>query len=240
MISRRTFAQTSIAAGLVSAPAWGAARPVLVELFTSQGCSSCPPADEVLAKLSARPDVVAVAFHVDYWDHLGWKDPFASPAFTRRQRDYRAAFGNRSVYTPQMVFNGTVEFPGQSQSDAARAVDAAARSGFDRPALSLQRTNGEVIIEIGAGSAGPSTAVFGAVYGMAKTTRVSRGENAGRTLDAINIAKGVDILGRYGGEPMRISWRPNVTDAAGLAVWLQPEGLGAVSAAAQLRLSETV
>src|SRR5256885_1258006 len=84
----------------------------VVELFTSQGCSSCPPADAVLTELAKRRDVVALSFHVDYWDNLGWKDPLASAAFTSRQRGYRAALGLCQIYTPQMVIGGTAEMPG--------------------------------------------------------------------------------------------------------------------------------
>ena len=130
MLNRRHCLAAAAALGL-SRPAWPAGTaPVLVELFTSQGCSSCPPADATLTKLALRDDVVALSFHVDYWDNLGWNDPFASRAHTRRQRDYARAFGNRSVYTPQMVFDGRLE--GAVQSDGA-AVDMLDRIGARPP-----------------------------------------------------------------------------------------------------------
>ncbi len=238
MISRRGFVQTSVAAGLVVAPAQAAPHPVLVELFTSQGCSSCPPADEVLSRLAQRTDVVALAYHVDYWDYIGWKDPFAKPAFTARQREYRKAFGNQSIYTPQMVFNGTVEFPGQNESEATRAVSAAVSRADQGPSISLRRGADAITwIDIAASSARMPVSVFGAVYGTTKTTQVRRGENAGRTLSNINMAKSIQILGPYSGEATNISWQPDVTDAAGLAVWVQPSALGPISAVAQLRIS---
>ena len=240
MISRREFVQTSVAAGLVAAPAMAATRPVLVELFTSQGCSSCPPADDVLSHLAQRADVVALAYHVDYWDYIGWKDPFARPAFTARQREYRKVFGNQSIYTPQMVFNGAVEFPGQNEPEATRAVSAAAQRADQGPSIALRRGADAITwIEIEASSLRAPVSVFGAVYGMGKSTRVSRGENAGRTLSNINMAKSVQILGPYAGDVTRISWQPDLTEAAGLAVWIQPNNLGPVSAVAQLRISSS-
>src|SRR6059036_991639 len=93
--------------------------PVVVELFTSEGCSSCPPADAFLGELAQRPDIVALAFHVDYWDYIGWKDPYASPLTTQRQHDYAAALHLHMVYTPQMVVDGRADVVGSERSDVA-------------------------------------------------------------------------------------------------------------------------
>jgi hypothetical protein len=104
----------------------------VIELFTSEGCSSCPPADDVLAELAARRErgdaVVTLGFHVDYWDHLGWAEPFGSPAWTQRQTDYARALGLRGLYTPQAVINGTVERIGSRGREVRRAVDTALRA----------------------------------------------------------------------------------------------------------------
>lgn len=229
MITRRHFVHTRVTAGLLaSTPARAANNLVLVELFTSQGCSSCPPAD-----------VVALAFHVDYWDQLGWKDPFSSPEFTRRQRRYRAAFGNRSIYTPQMVFNGSIEFPGQEEREAACAVTTAASRSEQRPVIALQHnTDNSVLVNIDQGSAASNVSVFAAVYGRVTSTNVPSGENAGRKLANVNIAKSLERLGTHGGIPTQLTWRPDLANAAGVAVWLQPENLGPVQAVAQLRVSD--
>jgi hypothetical protein len=113
---------------ILSAPSLAQDRPVLVELFTSQGCSSCPPADALLHKLARRDDVVALALHVDYWDYIGWKDTFAKAAHSARQRAYAREAGRRMVYTPQMIINGAdhvvIGRPISTAPDPVRAVAA--------------------------------------------------------------------------------------------------------------------
>src|ERR1700736_1842766 len=106
----------SLGLAVVVTPAAAGERPIVVELFTSQGCSSCPPADALLAELAQRPDVIALGFHIDYWDDLGWKDPLSSPAATARQRDYARQFGRRQVYTPQLVVDGAEEAVGSDRA----------------------------------------------------------------------------------------------------------------------------
>src|SRR5215468_4014633 len=111
----------------------GVRSPVVVELFTSEGCSSCPPADAVLAQLQqtqpvAGAEVIALGEHVDYWNYIGWSDPFSAPVFSQRQNDYTNAFGAFSVYTPQMVVDGQTEFVGSKMSKALDAIAKAARA----------------------------------------------------------------------------------------------------------------
>jgi hypothetical protein len=241
MVSRRRFTQSLLAAGALAAPrpSWAAAAPTLVELFTSQGCSSCPPADDTLARLGARADVAALAFHVDYWDHLGWKDPFAAAAHTRRQRAYRAAFANRSIYTPQMVFGGRVELPGQSEGAALRALATASARTSPGPSLLIRRMGGnDLRIEVGAGPVDGEMVVFAAVAGTTKATHVRRGENAGRRLVNTNIVTQLDMLGTYAGAARIIAWRADLAQAAKLVVWVQAQALGPVLAVAQLSIAE--
>src|SRR6201989_1052779 len=108
-------------------PSSAGERPIVVELFTSEGCSSCPPADALLAELSARPDVLALSFHVDYWDRLGWKDPFSSPDATRRQHGYADLLGLATVYTPQMVVDGRWQAVGSDRNELEQALGSARR-----------------------------------------------------------------------------------------------------------------
>src|ERR1700726_1026943 len=115
------------------APLHAGERPIVVELFTSEGCSSCPPADALLAELAGRPDVLALSFHVDYWDRLGWRDPFSSPDATRRQHGYAELLGLSTVYTPQIVVDGRWQAVGSDRADVERALGAAQRSGDEVP-----------------------------------------------------------------------------------------------------------
>ena len=133
-------------------------RPVVVELFTSQGCSSCPPADKFLHKLAAHEDVIALALHVDYWDYIGWTDSFADPAYTKRQRAYAKTAGERVVYTPQMIINGADGVVGNRPMDVVDVIDRHRRLP-QTVALSLTRDGGDVVIEAEAVAAvdGPLT-----------------------------------------------------------------------------------
>src|SRR5712692_11374701 len=108
-------------------------RPIVVELFTSEGCSSCPPADALLAQLASRPEVLALSFHVDYWDRLGWKDPFSSPAATERQHRYAELLRLATIYTPQIVVDGKWQAVGSDRGEVERALDAARRDGTEVP-----------------------------------------------------------------------------------------------------------
>ncbi len=156
--------------------------PVVVELFTSQGCSSCPPAEALLNKLArdgkvAGRAVLPLAFHVDYWDDLGWADPYASPAWTERQRQYAHALGDDRVYTPELVVAGRVGFVG---SDALRAAKAIAAAPAQKP-LTATATWDASHLRIEA-SAPSDAALMVAIYQDGTRTKVSRGENRGETL----------------------------------------------------------
>ena len=177
--------------------------PVLVELFTSEGCSSCPPADALLAQLArTQPvrgaNVIVLEEHVDYWDRLGWKDPFSSEAATDRQTDYGAAFGGEQIYTPQMVVDGHAEFAGSSGGDALRAIRAASQA--QKPAVQLSWQNdGALSLHIESlpnFSAGDKPEVFLAITESMLRSDVRRGENAGRSLEHDGVVRQLVPLGK--------------------------------------------
>lgn len=167
-------------------PALAHAAPgvAVVELFTSEGCSSCPPAERVLADVAAdaartgRP-VYALEFHVDYWNSLGWHDPFSAAAYSDRQRAYALALGEEQVYTPQMIVNGTNAFVGSNRARADAAI-AAALKGTARVDLSITLTGDRLSFRAPAAPAGARLCV--AVVAPRQVVKVARGENAGRTL----------------------------------------------------------
>lgn len=159
----------------------GPRPPAVVELYTSEGCSSCPPADRWLSTLKTQDKVLALSFHVNYWNHLGWKDPFATPETTARQYRLKEALRGKYVYTPQVVLNGRDhrDWPGQSASSLDGLPAAAA------PALRLSREGNMVTAQISAAPGIPSTtelAGYWAVLQDGLTSKVTRGENAGESL----------------------------------------------------------
>jgi hypothetical protein len=171
-------------------------RPVVVELFTSQGCSSCPPADAYIGELAQHKEVLALSFHVDYWDDLGWKDRFSLGISTERQRVYSAAQGRSSVYTPQIVIDGKDDFVGTDRRNISQAL-AAARSGA-LVGISLQE--GDVVADLGAQTQIVPSEVLMVAYLRKATTSVGRGENSGRRLDEFNIVRGIRNLGQWKGD----------------------------------------
>lgn len=172
--------------------------PLVIELFTSQGCSSCPPAERLLDKLArdgalaGRP-LAPLAFHVDYWDDLGWVDPFASPAWTERQSEYARALGDKSVYTPELVVGGRVGVVG---SNTVRAVQAIAAAPAQIPIAATARwATSSVTVEATA----PANAdVFVAIWQDGTKTKVRRGENAGATLAGDRIVRRLQRVARAG------------------------------------------
>jgi len=189
-------------------PAQGPRTPVIVELFTSEGCSSCPPADALLARLDKiQPvpgaEVIALKQHVDYWNHLGWRDPYSSEQFSARQEGYARAFGNNGLYTPQMIVDGQTEFVGSQESRARQAIAQAARS--PKAAVHLAWASNpeagnamplEVRVEKLEGAmAGDTAEVFLAVTENNLHSEISSGENAGRKLDHTAVVRTLERIG---------------------------------------------
>jgi hypothetical protein len=214
--------------------------PVVVELFTSQGCSSCPPADELLGELAQRPGVIALAMHIDYWDYIGWKDPFASPKLTARQRDYVRNLGLRYVYTPQMIIDGRADVVGLHRNKVLKTIEKAARTrkGLE---VGFSRADGGKII-ISAGHApDDGAAVWLAVFDSRHETEVPRGENAGRKLLGYNVVRSMTRIGTWRGEAMEIPFDMAAAAAGGrdgCAVIVQQGRAGTVLGAAQMPLED--
>jgi hypothetical protein len=197
-------------------------RPAVVELFTSQGCSSCPPAEAYIGELAQHKDVLALAFHVDYWDDLGWKDPFSLGISTQRQYAYSTAVGRSSVYTPQVVVDGKDQFVGTDRRKIGAAL-AASRTGVP-VGISLERD--DVVVQLSAGQKAVPSEVLLVAYLRKATSSIGRGENAGRRLEEFNIVRGIRELGKWNGDP--VSFRATLAslprDATDVAVLVQSSG----------------
>ena len=208
--------------------------PVVVELFTSQGCSSCPPADKMMHELAGRSDVIALALHVDYWDYIGWKDEFAHPRNAERQRDYARHANRRSIYTPQMVIMGQTDIVGAKPIKLSDAI-AAYKNKPQPVQVSLTREGDTIRISAVAteGKAGPMVVHF-LRYQPKREARITRGENKGHTFQYANVTENWTILGDWDGrEPLTMA-----AEAPGdfpAVVLVQAPDNGPIYGAAQLK-----
>ncbi|WP_293881297.1 thioredoxin family protein [Sphingomonas sp.] len=203
-------------------------KPVVVELFQSQGCSSCPPADAVLNTLAARTDVIALNFAVTYWDRLGWKDTFAKPAYTDRQWDYARAAGRSNVATPQMIVGGRIAVLGSRFAEVETAI-AHARRVDDGPVMAISGSS----VTIGATKT-RTRATLWLVYYDPRTIEVAihAGENGGRTIPHRNIVKDLKAIGISTGKAGSFTL-PRAPTGLRTAVLLQAGGGGPIIAAIQ-------
>ncbi len=219
-------------AGSLSAMA-AAAQPVVVELFTSQGCSSCPPADALLGEVARRPGVVALAYHVDYWDELGWKDRFSIPEAAQRQRGYVRRLSKSGAFTPQAVVGGDTSFVGSSRD----AMDRALAEPRDALAVVLSRADASLLIDLPERWREPMD-VNVIAYLKEATTQIGRGENAHRALKEFNIVRSFRRLGQWNGAPqqMKVPVASLPPDATAVVVLLQRPGQGAIAGAGTLLL----
>jgi hypothetical protein len=212
-------------------------RPTVVELYTSEGCSSCPPAEAQIGALAQQPGILALAFHVDYWDSLGWRDRFALPIATQRQRDYAEALRLPSVYTPQLVIDGRRDLVGGASLAALRSAAASGAQGAAVPIeLSIQAQS--LLISVPAASTGAASDVLLIGYLPAAVSKVMRGENAGRELHEFNIVRSLERLGGWHGQAQqfRVALADLPPDASSVAVLLQQHGRGPILGAASTPL----
>ncbi len=193
------------------APVASAAMPVVLELFTSQGCSSCPAADALLKTYAERPDVIALSLSVDYWDHLGWKDTLASPKHALRQRAYAKALGTGNVYTPQVVIDGAAETIGSNKALIEKAIGRTSAARKSAVALVAKNDGKRVKIEIAGETSQPggeATAASGtiwlAIVSPQVDEKIKHGENRGRKLSYYNVVRELTAVGMWAGKPMTI------------------------------------
>lgn len=214
-----------------------ATEPVLVELFTSQGCSSCPPADALAGRLNEQDDVVVLSFHVSYWDYIGWQDPFATAETTDRQYQYAAALGQRNVYTPQMVIGGRTHVVGSDEDKVRGAIADLARSTGQGPAIAVSRAGDRFRISIGAAAFDGDADIWLARYDSRHDTDVARGENRGRTMTNFNVVRDLRQVGSWNGEATQIMLESAALVAAhgqdGCAVIVQAANHGPIISVAK-------
>jgi hypothetical protein len=195
-----------------TAAAVAAETRAVIELFTSQGCSSCPPADQLLGQLAKEPGVVAMSLPIDYWDYLGWKDTLATPGHTARQRAYAGARGDRAVYTPQVVVNGTVHVQGSDKPAIERAIaQTRQQAGTLSVPVALTMDGGRIHVTVTASPEGRAAAeVWLCPITKNVPVAIGRGENRGQTITYYNVARRWIKLGDWTGTTR--SWSLPVSD----------------------------
>ena len=185
---------------VLSYEAAAASRPVVVELFTSEGCSSCPPADALLTELARRGDLLSLAFHVTYWNSLGWRDPYSFEAATSRQATYAAQLGGGS-YTPEIVVDGRRGMVGSERGEVFAAISASDRSA--KTPIRISRSGSGVTVALAAGGRRGRVLLIG--FDPQRQTHVGRGENSGRLLVESNVVRSMRSIGDYDGSPLTLS-----------------------------------
>ena len=217
--------------------AWaGSKRPVVVELYTSQGCSSCLPADLFLAKLADRKDVIALSLPITYWDMLGWKDTLASEANTRRQKAYAQAMGHGGVYTPQIIVDGVGDIVGSHEAAVETAIEAHDADLHNVP-VTLSATPHELRVLVGAGTERDDATIWMFQILAKATVAIHAGENEGRSMTYRNIVRDVKAVGMWKGQAVsldlpRQDMMSEPHDA--IAIVVQENGYGHIIGAALL------
>ena len=240
MMSRRlAFAGAFLAATVLANGACADAYPVVVELFTSQGCSDCPAADRIVAELAKRKDVIALSLPITYWDMLGWKDTFATDANTKRQKAYARTMSRSGIYTPQMIVDGILDVVGNRRSRVMLAIDMRAQHhpNGEQPGLSLAVGSGHVEISIAATNAKiKPLATIWVMHTLSQgAVDVQQGENRNHRLAYANLVRDIERVGEWNGDEMKIEVPAATVGHArqdGVAVILQNHDHGEVMAAA--------
>jgi hypothetical protein len=210
-----------------------AQSPVVVELFTSQGCPSCPPADKLLHELAQRDDVIPLALHVDYWDYIGWKDEFSHPDYAKRQRGYAVQAKRRSVYTPQMIVNGVTDIVGARRMELSKAIAHHADLP-SRVELSVNRSGSEILINAQPTNVDGPLIVRMLRYTPQRSAHITRGENAGHTMLYANVTENWTVLAEWDGTTA-LTLTSVVEGDKPVVVLVQQDQYGPILAAVRLR-----
>jgi len=229
---------------IIASGAYADEPPVVVELFTSQGCSSCPPADKFLGELAKRPELLVLAFHVEYWNYIGWTDPYSKPWATRRQRDYSTRLKQRFIYTPEMVVQGSAEGIGSERDTIEALIRTAAENRPPHPDLKLHwRDDGALLVDLGDGRSpsGQPATVWLVGFDRMHTTQVMAGENEGKTAWDHRPVRSFRRLGGWAGYSEELVVPPdeakNLGDY-GAAIIVQQDGTGPILTAASATLPQ--
>lgn len=216
--------------------------PIVVELFTSQGCSSCPPADKFLGQLAKRPGILPLGFHVAYWNYIGWTDPYSKPWAARRQREYAKRLEQRFVYTPEMVVQGEFEGVGSERGKIDALIRAAEVHRSPHPDLVLHwRADGTLVAKVGAGKAPPRdpATLWLVGYDHLHETKIEAGENAGRIARDHRVVRSFSRLGDWNGKAETLvvpADQARYLGDGGVAVLLQKYDTGPILTAASIAM----
>jgi hypothetical protein len=231
IVSRRKALTIGAATFLAPQFALAGAAPIIVELFTSQGCSSCPAADKFAAQLKKDPNVMVLSLNVDYWDYLGWKDTLAHSAFTKRQMDYAHERGDMDVYTPQMIINGAAHVVGSNESVVKSAVIKA-----QAPQILKYEKLGDAF-NFNMPKQGGAATLWALTYEPSVTVEIKRGENNGKTITYHNVVRHIEKLGTWDGKALNIQVPMDKLKSGNTVITLQANNVGQVLGIAQLTIS---
>ena len=228
--------------GPADAASASSGQKVVVELFTSQGCSSCPPADKYLGELAKHDDVVALSFHVDYWNYIGWRDPYSDPKWTKRQQAYGKNLRKRYVYTPQMVIDGQTESVGSRRGQVRYLISRAMKS--QKLAIEVSHPdhdNLHIRIPASANHDGAPATVWLALYDAEHATAVKAGENEGATITNTNVVRSMSPVGTWRGKELTLSLMLadfGSTGRDGCAILVQERNIGRILGAVAIPLAK--
>lgn len=239
MVKRFWHAAALMALVLPAHAETASSPPIVVELFTSQGCSSCPPADAYLGQLAHRPGILALGFHIDYWNYIGWTDPYSLPLAAARQRAYGERLGLHYVYTPQMIIDGSSQEVGSKPNKIAPLLAAAQQRPQAGPVLSVEKRGGAYHVHVGAGNVATTATVWLVGIDRQHETKVLRGENEGATAHDYQVVRSFKSIGAWHGQPLDLDVAEASVAGDEVAVLLQVGGTGRILTAAMLQGSSS-